>query len=193
MSSNKITPQQLRLLAGLLAKPSEASLAAIEEIAQEHHWLYESVQELKEISLERWQNEHTLLFVNGPPKKVCPPFESVYRHDMMKGPACHEIELLYQESGLEAVDDVPPDYLGTMLECAAYLLEQKSALPSETSTVQPMDENNLIHLEEDSRKNFQTLWKEHLTKWVPKFAHDLQKGSELRLYQQLGSKLKELF
>ncbi|RKZ39318.1 MAG: molecular chaperone TorD [Gammaproteobacteria bacterium] len=194
MSSNKITPQQLRLFAGLLAKPGEESLAAIEEIAQEHHWLYDSIQELKEMSLEHWQGEHTQLFVNGHPKTVCPPFESVYRHGVMNGQACDDIERLYQESGLESVEGVPPDYLGVMLECAAYLLEQKSTPPSDITTLQQnVDENDIIHLEEEAWKNFQTLWQEHLTKWVPKFANDLQQHSELRLYQQLGLKLKELF
>jgi len=195
MSSNKITPQQLRLFAGLLAKPSEESLTAIEEIAQEHHWLYDSIQELKEMSLEHWQGEHTRLFVNGHPKTGCPPFESVYRQGVMNGPVCDEIELLYQESGLESVENVPPDYLGVMLECAAYLLEQKSTTPSSEILASQSNENNnnLIHLEEDAWQNFQILWQDHLTKWVPQFANDLEQQSELRLYQQLGSKLKELF
>jgi len=65
MLSENITPQKLRLLAGLLAKPGEDSLAALEEIAKENHWLYESVQQLKDISLEHWQGEHTQLFING--------------------------------------------------------------------------------------------------------------------------------
>ena len=195
MSSNKITPQQLRLFAGLLAKPGEESLTAIEEIAQEHHWLYDSIQELKEMSLEHWQGEHTRLFVNGHPKTGCPPFESVYRQGVMNGPVCDEIELLYQESGLESVENVPPDYLGVMLECAAYLLEQKSTTPSSEILASQSNENNnnLIHLEEDAWQNFQILWQDHLTKWVPQFANDLEQQSELRLYQQLGSKLKELF
>ncbi len=190
MSSENITPQKLRLLAGLLAKPSEESLMAIEEIAQENHWLYDSLAELKEMSLEHWQAEHTQLFINGHPKTLCPPFESVYRHTMMNGPACGEIEQLYQSIGLETVADVPSDYLGIMLECAAYLLEQKSFPPSETENV---NEDNLLHIEESAWKHFQTLWQDHLAKWVPRFANDLQKHSQLRLYQQLGLKLKELF
>lgn len=189
MPSENVTPQKLRILAGLLATPGEESLTVIEEIAKENHWLYESVQELKNISLEHWQAEHTQLFINGHPKTSCPPFESVYRHSMMNGPACSEIEQLYQSIGLEAVDDVPPDYLGIMLECAAYLLEQKSLPPSEHLQEEAGD---LVHIEEIG-DYFQTLWQAHLAKWVPKFANDLQKHSQLRLYQQLGLKLKELF
>ncbi|OAD21446.1 cytoplasmic chaperone TorD family protein [Candidatus Thiomargarita nelsonii] len=187
MLSENITPQKLRLLAGLLAKPGEDSLAALEEIAKENHWLYESVQQLKDISLEHWQGEHTQLFINGHPETTCPPFESVYRHSVMNGPVCNKIEQIYQSIGLEPVDDMLPDYLGVMLECAAYLLEQK--LPTEHPQE---DVGDLVHIEETG-KYFQTLWQDHLAKWVPKFANDLQKHSELRLYQQLGLKLKELF
>ncbi len=178
MSPNNITPQQLRIFAVLLAKPSKDSLAILEEIAQENHWLYESVQELKQISLEDWQAEHTQMFINGYPETCCPPFESVYLHGIMNSPVCNQIEQIYQSVDLEPVDGVPADYLGMMLECAAYLLEQKN---SQSSDIENRDQN------------FQTLWQEHLAKWVPNFANDLQKNSELRLYQQLGIKLKELF
>ena len=180
MPTNQINPQQLRLLAGLLAMPSEDSLDVIEEIAQQNNWLYESFDELKAtVSLEHWQTEHTRLFINGHPKTTCPPFESVYRNGIMQGPACNEIEQLYQAVGLEPIKDMPSDYLGIMLECAAYLLEQKSS----TLNSQP---NNEVD-------NFQILWQDHLAKWVPKFADDLLKHGQLLLYRQLGQQLKELF
>lgn len=193
VSSNNFTPQQLRLLAGLLAKPGEESLAAIAEMAQEHHWLYDSVQELKEISLEHWQGEHTQLFVNGHPKTVCPPFESAYRHGVMNGQACSDIEQLYYSVGLEPIEDVPADYLGMMLECAAYLLEQKSSLSPDSSSPQTEDNSEKENVINNPAGDFQILWQKHLAKWVPNFANDLVQYSELRLYQQLGQQLKDLF
>ncbi|MCK5662819.1 MAG: molecular chaperone TorD family protein [Thiotrichaceae bacterium] len=171
MSSKNITPQTLRIFAGLLAKPGEESLAAIEEIAHNNHWLYDSIQELKEFSLEHWQGEHTRLFISGHPKTFAPPFESAYINGIMNGPACSEIEQFYHSIGLDPIEDLPADYLGIMLECAAYLLESNS----------------------NTEDNFQILWEKHLAQWVPKFASDLQEHSHLRLYQQLGLKLKELF
>ncbi|MCK5716966.1 MAG: molecular chaperone TorD family protein [Thiomargarita sp.] len=171
MPSENITPQTLRLFAGLLAKPTEESLVAIEEIAHETHWLYDAVQELKEFSLEHWQGEHTRLFISGHPKTFCPPFESAYVHGIMSGPVTSELEQFYHSIGLEPIADIPADYLGIMLECAAYLLEH----PSYTD------------------ENFQSYWQKHIIKWVPRFAADLQKDSHLRLYQQLGLKLEELF
>ncbi len=174
MSSSNITPQQLRLFAVLLAMPNEESLAVLEEITNENNWLNDSVSELKEMPLELWQAEHTRLFMSGRPT-CCPPYESVYINGIMNGPVCGELEQFYKSIGLESVEDVPSDYLGVMLECAAYLLEQSLSLQNGEET------------------HFQTLWQNHLAKWVPQFANDLQENSEIRLYQQLGLKLKELF
>lgn len=186
MSSNNITPQQLRILAGLLAIPDEDSLAVLEEISQQNSWLTDSFKELKTIPLEHWQAEHTGLFVNGYPKTPCIPFESAYRHSIMNGHVCGEIERIYQSVGLETIEDLSPDYLGVMLECAAFLLEQ-TLTPQANS-----GEDTEVHPEEFER-NFQALWQDHLAKWVPKFANDLQEHSQLRLYRTVGLKLKELF
>ena len=183
-----MTPQQLRLLAGLLAMPEKESLAVLEELAVQNNWLSEPVQELKGISLGRWQAEHTQLFINGYPKTPCPPFESVYRHEMMNGPACSELESLYQSIGLEPIEGVPADYLGMMLECAAFLLELPPSSEAEEASNEPS-----VETKETAKTHFQTLWQTHLAKWVPKFANDLQQHSQLRLYQQLGLKLQALF
>lgn len=154
--------------------PTEDSLEIIEELAQEQTWLQEAKTELASISLGNWQAEHARLFINGHPKICCPPFESAYRHGIMNGPSCHQIKQFYQSIGLEAVEGISPDYLGMMLECAAYLLEQQST-------------------DKEFATHWETLWQDHLKLWVPQFAEDLQRYSDLRLYQQLGLKLKELF
>jgi putative dimethyl sulfoxide reductase chaperone len=186
MSSNNITPQSLRLFSGLLATPTDESLEIIAELVQENLWLEEALEELREIPLDHWQGEHTRLFINGHPKTVCPPFESAYRYGLMNGPSCEQIEEIYSTVGLEAVEGIAPDYLGMMLECAAYLLEQKAF----TTTA---DESGEEGNPEQTTDLFQTLWQTHLATWVPKFAEDLAQQSQLRLYQQLGMKLKELF
>jgi putative dimethyl sulfoxide reductase chaperone len=193
MSSNNITPQQLRLLAGLLAAPTENSLEVIAELTTEKHWLQEPLQELTTIPMDQWQAEYTRLFTNDKP--VCPPFESLYRQGILNGPLYSEIERIYQTIGLETVEGIPSDYLGAMLECGAYLLEQKSALFSYTSIRQKTEgEKKWVHLDERSSQSvFQTLWQTHLAEWVPQFADDLQQHSEIDLYQKLGMKLKELF
>jgi len=165
-----ISSTHLRLLAGLLAAPGEESLEALTELAKEHPWLQAAVNQLAELSLAQWQVEHTRLFVSGYPKTRCPPFESVYRHHVMNSYLCEEISKLYRAVGLEPVEGLFPDYLGTLLECAAYLWEQPHYQPYR-----------------------EILWEQHIRSWVPRFADDLQQHSQLNLYQQLGHQLKELF
>ena len=147
-----VSSTHLRVLAGLLAVPGEESLETVKELTQEHAWLTSAAEQLSEISLEHWQAEHTRLFVNGHPKAACPPFESVYRHGVMNSYLCDEVDKLYHAVGLEPVEEFFPDYLGTLLECAAYLSEH---LPAH-------------------QEHWETLWQKHLLPWVPRFAGDLQ-------------------
>lgn len=164
------SPETLRLLSGLLASPGGDSLAVLRELAGEHAWLGEPVAELEQSSLEEWQAEHARLFISGHPKTVCPPFESAFLGGGMFGAACDQLSDLYRRAGLQA-DGAPPDYLGTLLECAAYLLEQ------------PCGHSNEL---------LQELWSEHLAAWVPRFGSVLQQESRLLLYRQLGQQLAGL-
>jgi TorA maturation chaperone TorD len=87
----------------------------------------------------------------------------------MGGTAAGELTDLYRRAGLQA-SEAPPDYLGTLLECAAWLAEQ-----------------------EDGAALLRELEDEHLTRWVPRFARNLQASSGLALYRNLGARLAELF
>lgn len=164
------TPETLRLLSGLLASPASDSLAVLRELAGEHAWLGEPVAELEQASLEEWQAEHARLFISGHPKTVCPPFESAFIGGALFGAACDRLSDLYQRAGLQA-EGAPPDYLGTMLECAAYLQEQ------------PCGHSNEL---------LQELWREHLAPWLPRIGSVLQQESRLLLYRQLGEQLASL-
>jgi TorA maturation chaperone TorD len=164
-------PQTLRLLAVLLASPGGDSLEVLRELAPANAWLSAPLAELDSLPLEEWQAEHTRLFVSGHPKTACLPFESVFLGGAMFGEASQRIGDLYRRAGLEA-EGAPPDYLGTMLECAAWLAEQPCA---HGGTL--LDE----------------LWREHLSAWVPRFAATLAKESRLGLYSGLGEQLGALF
>lgn len=164
------SPETLRLLSGLLASPDSDSLAVLRELAEEHAWMGEPVGELEKTLLEEWQAEHGRLFISGHPKTVCPPFESAFLGGEMFGAACDQLGDLYRRAGLQA-EGVPPDYLGTMLECAAYLQEQ------------PCGHSNEL---------LQELWGEHLAAWLPKIGSVLQQESRLQLYRQLGQQLAGL-
>ncbi|MDD5058786.1 MAG: molecular chaperone TorD family protein [Sideroxydans sp.] len=166
----KTSPEILRLFSGLLASPGIESLDALREMAAEHVWLGESVAELEQMPLDEWQAEHTRLFICGHPKTVCPPFESAFLSNTMFSAASDQLADLYRRAGLQA-EELPPDYLGTQLECAAYLNEQPCTRSSE------------LLLE---------LWREHLAAWLPKFGSALQNESRLQLYRLYGQQLAEL-
>jgi len=160
---------ELRVLAVLLAMPDTDALGALEMLAPEAPWLVEVMDELRDQPLDRWQGEHTRLFINGFPRTPCPPFESAYRHGHMKGTAAEELESLYARSGLES-PELPADFLGVMLEYAAYLEEAEA----------------------DASLR-QELWQEHLDRWVLRFAEDLSAHTRLRLYRELAARLERQF
>jgi TorA maturation chaperone TorD len=164
-------PTDLRLLSGLLASPGSESMEVLRDLASEHSWLVEPLAELEDMPLDEWQAEHTRLFVSGHPKTACPPFESAVTSGSLFGTASDKLADLYRRAGLEAMG-VPPDYLGTQLECAAFLLEQDCSRSDDL---------------------LQELWQEHLASWVPRFHPVLQAESRLLLYRQLGRQLAGLF
>jgi TorA maturation chaperone TorD len=164
-------PSRLRLLAGLLAMPTGESYPILDEIAEQVPWLRGCLTELTALPLDRWQGEHTRLFISGFPGTACPPFESAYREKLMGGSTNEQVITLYQRVGLE-VEDMPPDYLGALLELAAHLLERPEPLDQELWAV---------------------LWDKHLGTWVPRFARDLIDATHLTLYRRLGGELLRLF
>ncbi len=169
MTDGTRDPDQLRILALVLAQPAEDGLDVLRDLLPWAPWLRACIAELETIPLEHWQAEHTRLFVNGWPRTVCPPFESAYRQGRMKGSSTGELAGLYRRAGLQATE-APVDYLGTMLECAAWLGGQ-----------------------EDGADLLGELEHEHLRRWVPRFACDLREGAALSLYRGLADRLEWLY
>jgi len=161
-------PRRLHILASLLAYPEDDALDALRDLLPEATWLAAAIRELERLPLEDWQAEHTRLFLNGYPRTPCPPFESAYRHGQMGGAVVADIAALYRRAGLES-REVPPDYLGTLLECVAWLEE-----------------------EGDPACLLAELWEKHLLGWLPRYALDLQTHGGLELYRALGRQLAEL-
>lgn len=161
-------PTQLRIFASLLALPEGDAIDAVRDMQRLAPWLKPCLAELEQTPLEHWQAEHTRLLISGYPKTTCPPFQSAYLQGAMGGTSASDLEGLYRRAGLQTAD-VPADYLGTMLECAAYLQEQG------------MDDL------------LRELAQEHMERWVPRFARDLTQNAELGLYRLLGAQLGCLF
>ena len=162
--------RMLELLAMLLGMPDRDSLPTLRETLSEHDWLSPAVEELAGIPLEQWQAEHTRLFINGYPKTPCAPFESIYRHGRMDGPACDELDRLYTGAGVFPTGDLPADYLGTMLAFAAWLLERGTPEAD-------------LHLQELQQK--------HLASWLPEYSERLIRNARLKLYRGMGEKLRD--
>jgi len=171
-------PAHLRRLSVLLSMPEEGALDALREMSDQVPWLGEAVAELEGVALDRWQAEHTRLFVSGYPKTPCPPFESAYRQGQMGGTMASDLVAFYRRVGLEP-EGVPADYLGTLLECAAYLADL--ARSEETESAPCL----VVALERE-------LWQEHLGHWLPRFAVDLKHAAQLKLYRALAVQLGAL-
>ncbi|MES9899696.1 MAG: molecular chaperone TorD family protein [Sedimenticola sp.] len=165
-----LSSQMLQLLAMLLGMPDRESLSTLKEMLPEHGWLQSAVDELDGIPLDHWQAEHTQLFINGHPKTPCAPFESIYRHGQMEGPACQELGRLYAEAGVSPSRDLPVDYLGTMLAFAAWLSDQGTA---------------------EAEMHLQTLEQKHFALWLPEFSMRLTKETKLQLYRGMGKRLHD--
>jgi TorA maturation chaperone TorD len=161
--------RELRILAALLAQPEDDALDALRDLLTQAPWLAVGVAELERTPLEHWQAEHTRLFINGWPRTPCPPFESAYRQGEMGGTSVGDLGDLYRRAGLQATE-APPDYLGTLLECAAWLAGQPDGGPL-----------------------LQELEEAHIDRWVPRFAQDLRANAGLILYRTLGERLAALF
>ncbi|MGC1953819.1 MAG: molecular chaperone TorD family protein [Gammaproteobacteria bacterium] len=151
--------------------PTGDSCSILEETAEQAPWLRDGLKELTALPLDRWQGEHTRLFISGYPHTACPPFESAYREGLMGGSTNEQLITLYQRVGLET-QEIPPDYLGALLELAAHLLDRP----------EPWD----AHL-------WTALWDEHVASWVPRFARDLVNAAQLTFYRRLGGELLRLF
>lgn len=162
-------PQRLRELSLLLAMPADDSIPVLRAMGETLCWLKPVLAELESLPLERWQAEHTRLFLNGYPRVACPPFASAYRQGQMGGSAVGDLQGLYRRAGLQATD-LPADYLGTLLECAAFLLESG-------------DHDDLL----------KELWQDHLAPWLPRFACDLAAHAQLGLYAGLAQELQKLW
>ena len=166
--SHGTEPEELTLLAWLLGAPTPESPSLLGEAASRHPWLRQSAEALRHIALERWQSEHTRLFLNGYPETPCPPFQSAFRRGSFDGREADQLYHLYRQAGLVATPDLPADYLGTILEFGAWCLHH--------------GEHSL----------WRTLHAAHIAGWVGDFAETLQRETRFPLYRVLAQRLVRL-
>src|SRR3972149_3434824 len=104
--------------------------------------------------------EYTRLFTNAIPTVPCPPYESVYREDVIMGDSTLCVLECYNKAGLKVVEKFHdlPDHVAVELEFLYYLTEYGYG-----------DEHD-------------SFIEEHFSKWIPKFCEDVEKNDRTGFY-----------
>lgn len=113
--------------------------------------------------------EYTRLFKTAIPEVPCPPYESMYREDVIMGDSTLSVLDFYNKAGLNVIEKFHdlPDHVAVELEFLYYLTE------------------NGFSAQHDS------FIKEHFSKWVPKFCEDVKKNDTTGFYGHAASILKD--
>ena len=122
---------------------------------------------------ERFYNtlavEYTRLFINATPKVPCPPYESMYRENVIMGDSTMDVMDSFSRAGLKVAGNFRdlPDHVAVELEFLYYL-------------------RNYGYTEEHV-----SFMKEHFSKWVPKFCEEVEKNDRIGFYRQAAKVLRE--
>ena len=165
------TSAEYHFLSFCLLYPQADLLPRLREIATAtgQPWAGGMVETFAGESLEALQIEHTRLFVNSIEGVPCPPYESAYVDGHLLTATTAAVATFYEGWGLQQASETA-DYLPVELQFMAYLL----ALESEAEDAQAI---------EMARRQFES---EHLLRWLPRFAADLQQHTRISFYQKTG-------
>ncbi|TNJ39307.1 molecular chaperone TorD family protein [Chlorobaculum thiosulfatiphilum] len=165
---------RFKFLSQCLAFPNEAFIPALNEalgkIDANRDELLALVAAFEREETEPLQAEYTRLFLNGYPRTVCPPYESVYLEKRMHGDAAVAVAAAYAEWEM-SVEPGLIDHLATELEFLAFLASAESL-------------DNAISA--DARKASERFTQQHMSRWTPQFTADLQAGAKLDAYRMLA-------
>lgn len=163
-----------KFLSRCLAYPNEAFIPALREaldkIDAHRDELLALVAAFEREEAEPLQAEYTRLFLNGYPRTICPPYESVYLEKRMHGESTVAVQAAYAEWEM-SVEPGLIDHLATELEFLAFLASAES-LDGDMSA--------------DARKAADAFMQQHLSRWTPQFVADLKAGAKLDAYRMLG-------
>jgi anaerobic sulfite reductase subunit A len=123
--------------------------------------------------------EYTRLFI-GPYRLAAPPWESVYTSPkrLLMQEAHDRVQALYAAVGVQLGDaGVMPDHVGAELNFMALLGEKMRSEPGRE------------HWYGELADRFSA---EHLKRWLPAYAADLENASEASLYRELARTTRDL-
>ncbi len=123
-------------------------------------------------NLEDLQIEYTRLFINNAEGVPCPPYESAYLDGQLLTTATAAVANFYAGWGIKHAQETA-DFLPIELQFLAYLLELAAQSEAPESV-------------EQAYRQFES---EHLLRWLPQFAADLEKHARLDCYRELGRRL----
>lgn len=113
--------------------------------------------------------EYTRLFINATPKVPCPPYESMYRENVIMGDSTLDVMDRFRRAGLKVAGNFRdlPDHVAVELEFLYYLM-------------------NYGHIEEHA-----SFMKEHFSTWVSKFCEEVEKNDRIGFYRHAAKVLRE--
>ena len=130
--------------------------------------LFNWAVELSELPRDQIEPDFVTLFINGYPKTIAPPYESLFRGSTtMLGPTSDDVIQYYVKYQLEPTEDSTlPDALSIELDFVGFLLSQ-----------------------EPDNEDIKEFVNEHLLTWVFDFT-DKIKESEIEIYKKLADLFK---
>ncbi|MBI5043412.1 MAG: molecular chaperone TorD family protein [Nitrospirae bacterium] len=172
----------LSLLSSMyLCKPSKEALENWKKLLSEDtpYFLAELKNTIDEIDLDSEREledllwEYTRLFI-GPYKLPCPLWESVYTSPkrLMMQEAYDDVRAFYAEMGLAINDqNVMYDHIGAELNFLAVLYKNIDDCPEKRFYYENLAKRFLV---------------EHILKWAPQFADDMEKATDTAYYKVLA-------
>lgn len=132
-------------------------------------FLEENREKDEEKFYEMLSVEYTRLFTTAIPQVPCPPYESMYREDVIMGHSTLSVLDFYTKAGLNLIEKFHdlPDHVAVELEFLYYLAE---------------NEFRALH---------DSFMKEHFSRWVPRFCEDIKKNERIGFYGHAAAILKD--
>ena len=147
---------------------------AVPEILSDLKDALDQIDMASDSELEDLLWEYTRLFI-GPYKLPCPPWESVYTSPkrLMMQEAYDEVRDYYNKAGLTVNNQgIMADHIGAELNFLAVVLQKANSDPEKEQYYRDLASGFLA---------------EHIIKWIPQFAQDMENAADISFYKTLAT------
>jgi TorA maturation chaperone TorD len=146
---------------------------AVPDILSDLKDALEKIDMASDSELEDLLWEYTRLFI-GPYKLPCPPWESVYTSPkrLMMQEAYDEVRDYYNKAGLTVNNQgIMADHIGAELNFLTVVLQKAHSDPEKEQYYRDLTRGFLD---------------EHVIRWIPQFARDMEDAADLSFYKTLA-------